>query len=87
MSPIKIPKNLLKSILEICSTEAPFYSPTGKLYKQVDGIAVGSPLGVLFANFYLGHLEKEIFAAHPELKPYIYVRYVECSYHMTALIQ
>ena len=77
MSPIKFPKNLLKHLLEICTTEAPFYSPTGKLYKQIDGIAMGSLLGVLFANFYLGHLEKETFNTHPHLKPHLYTRYVD----------
>jgi len=43
VSPLKIPKNLLKSILEICTTQAPFISPNGKLYNQIDGIAMGSP--------------------------------------------
>jgi len=44
--------------------EAPFYSPDLKLFKQVDGIAMGSPLGVSFHT-------------HPHLKPKIYCRYVD----------
>ena len=32
-----------------------------KLFKQVDGVAMGSPLGPLFANFFLGYLEDKYF--------------------------
>jgi len=77
MNPLNIPKNILKSLLEICTTEAPFLSPDGKLYKQIDGVAMGSPLGVLFSNFYMGYVENSIFNTFPELKPKIYMRYVD----------
>ena len=32
-----------------------------EVYKQVDGIGMGSPLGCTVANFFLGHLETLIF--------------------------
>ena len=47
--------------------EAPFLSPDNKLYKQIDGVAMGSPLGVLFANLYMGHLEETLFKNNPHL--------------------
>ena len=77
INPLDIPRNLLKKLLEICTMEAPFLSPDNKLYKQIDGVAMGSPLGVLFANFYMGHLEETLFKNNPHLKPKIYCRYVD----------
>ena len=41
--------------------ECIFKSFNGELYQQVDGIAMGSPLGPTFANFYLGDIEEKIF--------------------------
>ena len=32
-----------------------------KLYKQIDGVTMGSPLGPTLANFFLGCLEEKIF--------------------------
>ena len=74
--PPKIPKEILKQFLQICTKEAPFTCPQGKLYLQVEGVAMGSPLGPTFANFYMGHLENQIFK-NPNLKPNIYARYVD----------
>ncbi|XP_076057337.1 uncharacterized protein LOC143034878 [Oratosquilla oratoria] len=50
---LKIPEPALKSLLEICAKEAPFRCPTGRMYVQRDGVAMGSPLGVLSANFFM----------------------------------
>ena len=47
------------------------------MYVQRDGVAMGSPLGVLFANFYMGSIETRVFSNHPDLKPTIYARYVD----------
>ncbi|XP_076059538.1 uncharacterized protein LOC143036175 [Oratosquilla oratoria] len=41
---IDIPEDVLKSMLETCTKEAPFLSHRGKLFRQVDGVAMGSPL-------------------------------------------
>ena len=38
---------------------------------------MGSPLGVIFANFYMAHLENTIFENFPNLKPKIYCRYID----------
>ena len=74
--PPKIPPNILKNLLELCTKEAPFKCPEGKLYVQVEGVAMGSPLGPTFANFYMGELEKQVFD-DPANKPSIYARYVD----------
>ena len=46
----RLPRTVLRELLLLCTKEAPFLSPSGQLYKQVDGVAMGSPLGVLFAK-------------------------------------
>ena len=74
---LPIPEDILRECLEICTKEAPFYGPDGKMRVQVDGIAMGSPLGPLFANFYMGSLEEKIFKDHPNLQPSVYARYMD----------
>lgn len=76
-TPLSIPEESLRSLLRTCTKEVPFYGPDGKMYVQCDGVAMGSPLGPLFANFYMGSIENKIFFHQPELKPSIYVRYVD----------
>ena len=48
-----------------------------KLYKQIDGVAMGSPLGCTLANFFLGHLETVIFKQPSSSHPKMYLRYVD----------
>ena len=76
IAPPKIPPKLLQRLLELCTKESPFKSPEGKLYQQIGGVAMGSPLGPTFANFYMGELENKVFE-NPNLKPLIYARYVD----------
>ena len=76
LPPPKIPKEILKQLLELCTKKAPFKSPTGDLYLQIEGVAMGSPLGPTFANYYMGHLERLLFSK-PHIKPSIYGRYVD----------
>ena len=74
--PPQIPETILRSMLELCTSKSPFLSPSGQYYQQVDGVAMGSPLGPTFANFYMGHLENKVFNEHLN-KPIIYARYVD----------
>ena len=69
-----IPEHTMKALLECCTKEAPFTCPRGNKYCQIDGVAMGSPLGVLFANFFMGSVEEEVFYEHQ--KPQIYCRYI-----------
>ena len=52
----KLKREELKSLLELCTKEMHF-SFDGKLYKQVDGVCMGSPLGPVLANVFMVHLE------------------------------
>ena len=50
----------------------------GKLYHQIDGVAMGSPLGPLFANIFLSFHESDWLNSRPtEFKPLLYRRYVD----------
>ena len=46
------------------------------LYLQVDGVSMGSPLGVLFAQAYMCFVEGKVLE-DDEVKPFMYYRYVD----------
>ncbi|XP_076045862.1 uncharacterized protein LOC143028109 [Oratosquilla oratoria] len=71
---LDIPEHALRSLLQLCTKEVPFRSPRRHMYVQTDGVAMGSPLGVLFANFFMGTIEENILS---EKKPNIYCRYID----------
>ena len=76
--PPPIDERIMKELLLTCTTETPFKHPNGNVYIQTDGVSMGSPLGPLFANFYMCHLENEILSQYSaESKPKIYCRYVD----------
>ena len=72
----KLSKGILSKLLLACTTEAPFRAPDGHLYRQVDGVAMGSPLGVLFANAYMCFVEDRVLQKMGT-RPYIYKRYID----------
>ena len=51
-----------------------------KLYKQIDGVTMGSCLGPTLANFFLGCLEEKLFANSNNLSPNLYLRYIADIY-------
>ena len=72
---LNIPEDALAQLLRICTQKSPFTSFEGHLYTQVDGVAMGSPLGVLFANFYMGTIEERVF--NNRQPPKMYKRYID----------
>ena len=67
----------IKELLSLDAKESHFIF-NGKLYKQVDGVAMGSSLGPTLANAFLVHLEKYWLQNYPsDFKPYYYRRYVD----------
>ena len=76
LPPPKMEPKTMEELLHLCTKEAPFRSPDGKLFLQIDGVAMGSPLGPLFANFYMGHMEENILRKMVN-PPTTYCRYVD----------
>ena len=48
------------------------------MYRQVDGISIGSPLGTLIANVFVGSLEQQLFYKVDKL--FCYFRYVDDNF-------
>ena len=51
-----------------------------KLYKQIDGVTMGSCLGPTLANFFLGCLEEKLLASTNNPSPNLYLRYIDDIY-------
>ena len=50
----------------------------GRIYQQIDGVAMGSPLGPLFANIFMSFHEKSwLYNCLSIFKPFLYRRYVD----------
>ena len=76
LPPPNTPRSTLEELLKICTKEAPFKHIDGNIYQQKDGIAMGSPLGCVFANFYMAHVET-VALSKLEQKPTSYGRYID----------
>ena len=72
----QIPRHIVESMLRLCTSKSPFRCPRGQLYLQIDGVAMGSPLGPLFAQAFMAQVEREVFS-DSTLKPNVYIRYVD----------
>ena len=71
-----LPKCEFHKLLELATKES-FFIINGCYYKQIDGVAMGSPLGPTLANVFLCHHEKLWLKNCPnEFKPVFYRRYV-----------
>ncbi|XP_064117666.1 uncharacterized protein LOC135223089 [Macrobrachium nipponense] len=68
--PLNIPEALLHTLLEICMKKAPFSTHRGQMFHQKDGVVIGCPLWVLFANFYVGTMEERVFARMQQPRRY-----------------
>ena len=65
LAPPVVPERVMTAMLRLCTSKAPFRSPRGALFYQTDGVAMGSPLGVLFAQAYMGWVENKVLAHNP----------------------
>ena len=70
----------LKSTLEL-ATKNSFFIFNQNLYKQLDGVAMGTPCGPTLANIFLGYYERKWLQECPiEFKPVTYRRYVDDTF-------
>ena len=73
----KLSRKDLYDLLKIATTESSFIFDN-KLYKQINGVAMGSPLDPTVSNAFLCHYEKVWLNECPsQCKPVVYRRYVE----------
>ena len=64
--------------LLVIATQDSMFIFDGKYYKQVDGVAMGSPLGPILANIFLSHWEEKwLNKCSDSFKPSFYRRYVD----------
>ena len=78
----KLSKSELYYLLKLATSESSFIFDN-VLYKQVDGVAMGSPLGPSLANAFLCHYEKLwLDSCPPEFKPVVNRRYVDDKDHL-----
>ena len=52
----------------------------GKVYDQIDGVAMGSPLAPVLANLFMRHFEENVFKNFGGKLPLFYGRYVDDSF-------
>jgi len=69
-------KEALKKLLIICTQKSHFQF-NGIYYDQIDGVAMGSPLGPLFANIFMDEFEKKHMDKLKELGVTLWMRYVD----------
>ena len=73
----KFPKDVFRNLLTVATKEW-FFMFNNKFYKQIDGVAMGSPLGPALANIFMCNFENKWLKDCPHsLKPVIYRRYVD----------
>ena len=73
-------KDLFKKLLEITLLDSCFIF-NNKLYSQIDGLAMGSPVAPVLANIFLAYHEQRWLQSCPqEFKPLLYRRYVDDTF-------
>ena len=70
-------KHVLTDLMKIATSSVEF-SFNNCIYRQMDGVAVGSPLGPPLANIFVGFYESKLFKKFS--KPQIYNRYVDDTF-------
>ena len=75
-----IDKNTMKKLLDFTTTESCFLF-NGNMYNQIDGVAMGSPIGPTYANIFMSHHETNWLDECPSnFKPIAYKRYVDDTF-------
>ena len=73
---LKITKEELLELFLFATSKTNFLF-NGKVYDQIDGVAMGSPLAPILANLFMGHHEKEWLENFSGVAPSFYRRYVD----------
>ena len=77
-----IPKHDFRNLLNIATKES-FFTFSNKCYKQVVGVAMGSPLDPALANIFVCSFERKWLRDCPnDFKPVFYRRYVNDNFEL-----
>ena len=74
-SPPSFEKDVFVKLMRIATQELFLYKDT--LYKEIDGVTMGCPLGPTLANFFIAHMENQLLYNDPEASPKLYLRYID----------
>ena len=73
-----MPRSVLKGLLEFATKKSHFIFD-GDYYDQIDGAAMGSPLGPVSANIFMCHFEEK-WVLNDTGRPSIWFRYVDDTF-------
>ena len=73
-----LPVNVIMELLELC-TQCNYFELEGKIFRQDEGMAMGSPLSPIFANIFMEEFEQKALAL-AQFKPKIWWRYVDDTF-------
>ena len=71
------PKAFFNELMDI-ATRSVSFSFNETMFRQIEGVCVGSPLGPILANIFVGFHERRLFDKFP--KPFTYLRYVDDTF-------
>ena len=68
------PRNIFVELMQLANSSVEF-SFNNNMHRQIDGVAMGSPLGPALANIFVGYQEAKLF--NIVKRPLVYFRYVD----------
>ena len=74
----KLKKDEMKKLLELCTKEMHF-SFDDKIFRQINGVAMGSPLGPVIANIFMVELEERLMPTMGDMVD-LWFRYVDDTF-------
>ena len=78
--PPKLPRSVLNKLLEFATKKSHFLFD-GQYYDQIDGVAMGSPLGPVLANIFMRYFEEK-WVMNGTVRPSFWYRYVDDTFTM-----
>ena len=76
--PLALPRVVLRKLLEFATKKSHFLFD-GKYYDQIDGVAMGSPLGPVLANIFMCAFEEK-WLLNAKVSPLFWNRYVDDTF-------